>query len=82
MTAGLLNDIYNGKSHLDNINIEELRTLVVQYPYFHHLRYLLAKKSDIIANNSRERDLKLASVYAHDQKVLFDYISGKKKLFI
>ncbi len=82
MTAALLQNIYEGKTNLTDLSLEELRTLVVQYPYFNHLRILLAKKSHMQDDQKSNNDILFAAMSTHPRKSLYDFIFRKKKAFI
>ncbi len=59
-------------SLLYRITYQELKTLVVQYPYCQNLRYLLLIKSKIENNKDQERNLKMASAYSLDRSTLYE----------
>jgi hypothetical protein len=61
-------------SNLYKITYEELKSLVVQYPYSYPLRLLLLQKSQMENHPDFERNLRFAAIYAPDRKVLFDIL--------
>ncbi len=71
-------------SLLYRITYQELKTLVVQYPYCQNLRYLLLVKSQLDKNNEQERNLKMTAAYSLDRTTLYqllkkDYQSEEKE---
>ena len=52
------------------ISYQELKSLVVQYPYAHNLRYLLLRKSYLEEHGDSERHLHLTATYAPDREHL------------
>jgi hypothetical protein len=56
---------------LYRVSYEELKTLVVQYPYCQNLRYLLLVKSKMEGNVDQERNMKMTSAYSLDRTQLY-----------
>ncbi len=67
----------NDPSLLYRISYQELKTLVVQYPYCQNLRYLLYIKSRIDNNNDQDRNLKMAAAYSLDRSNLYEILQKK-----
>jgi len=61
-------------AHLYEITYQELKSLVMQYPYCHNLRYLLVTKSKIDNHRDYKLDLQLASTYSIDRTVLHNQV--------
>ncbi len=82
MTAALFSDYLSGKQSVDKLGFEELKTLVVQYPYCRQLRYLLARR-ELDNNSSAEQleNVQKASVSANNRKAFFNFIRKKKRGF-
>ncbi len=59
----------NGK--LYTLNYQEIKSLVVQYPYCQSLRVMLLQKSIIEPNKDHERNLQLAAAYTTDRRKLY-----------
>jgi hypothetical protein len=62
---------------LDQITYEELKTLVLAYPYAQNLRVLLAAKSKQINHHDLQRNLNMAAMYTLDRKRLFQVMTQK-----
>ncbi len=67
-------------SFLHQLNYEELKQLILQYPYNANLRYLLVKKSQMENRGDYERNLRNAAVHGPDRKRLFELL--KEELLI
>lgn len=65
-------------SHLYEITYQELKSLVLQYPYCHNLRYLLVTKSKIENHKDYSNDLKVAATYSLDRSLLHNQIVHNK----
>lgn len=82
MTAALFSEYISGRKNAEKLGFEELKTLVIQYPYCRQLRYLLAQKA---LTKSSEKDnsaeLQMASVSANNRKSFFGFITKKKRAF-
>ncbi|MCB0678596.1 MAG: tetratricopeptide repeat protein, partial [Saprospiraceae bacterium] len=53
------------------LTYQELKSLVVQYPYCQNLRYLMLKKCQLEGHRDFDRNLKLAATYLPDRTHLF-----------
>jgi hypothetical protein len=82
MTNEQLTAYLQDESYLYSLNYEELKTLVVQYPYAANLRVLLLKKSYIEQNKDYDRNLQMASAYISDRRFLYKTIKRMKTLQI
>ncbi|RMG87576.1 MAG: hypothetical protein D6714_02095 [Bacteroidetes bacterium] len=58
-------------SRLFQINYQELKSLVLQYPYCQNLRYLLLLKSKMENHRDFQRNLEMAAMYGIDRNFLF-----------
>lgn len=58
-------------AHLYQLPMEELRTMVMQYPYCHNLQVLLQEKAELDQHPDREKNLSKAATYAIDRKHLY-----------
>lgn len=58
------------ESHLYTVGYEELKTLVMNYPYSANLRVMLLKKSLFEKNKDAERNLSMAAAYVTDRRQL------------
>ena len=68
------------ESYLYSLSYEELKTLVVEYPYAANLRILLLKKSYIDKNKDYERNLQMAAAYATNRRHLYKIVQKLKTL--
>lgn len=68
------------ESYLYTLSYEELKTLVVQYPYATNLRVLLLKKSYIEQNKDYERNLQMAAAYSTNRRFLYKLVKKLKTL--
>ncbi len=68
------------ESYLYSLSFEELRTLVVQYPYATNLRVLLLKKSFIEQNKDYDRNLQMAAAYSTNRRFLYKMVKKLKTL--
>ncbi|MCP3929202.1 MAG: hypothetical protein GY705_08900 [Bacteroidetes bacterium] len=64
----------NNHSLLYQISYQELKSLVLQYPYCQNLRNLLLIKSKMEGNKDYERNLQLAATYSIDRPFLYQLI--------
>jgi hypothetical protein len=80
MTNEQLTAYLQDESYIYTLSYEELKTLVVQYPYASNLRVLLLKKSYIEQNKDYDRNLQMASTYATNRKHLYKLIKNLKQL--
>lgn len=79
MTAAMFTKLLKDQTYLEQVSVEELKTLIIQYPYSIHLRFFLAEKSMEIHPKSRFSFLNLASMFAHNRKAFFRSFGLKKK---
>ena len=77
MTNEKMINLLEQQDLLDNITYEELKTLVLAYPFAHNLRVLLATKSKQINHVDQQRDLSLAATYTLDRSRLFEVMTQK-----
>lgn len=75
MTNERIISLMDEPSALEHVSYEELKTLVLAYPYAQNLRVLLAVKSKQIQHNDLERNLAMAAAYAPDRKRLFQIMT-------
>ncbi len=68
------------ESYLYTLTYEELKTLVLQYPYAANLRILLMKKSFIEQNKDYDRNLQMAATYSVSRRHLFLLTQKLKQL--
>ncbi|AEE53205.1 hypothetical protein [Haliscomenobacter hydrossis] len=71
MNAESFANLLKEYAHLYQLPMEELRTMVMQYPYCHNLQVLLQEKSELDQHPDREKTLAKAATYAIDRKQLF-----------
>ena len=65
-------------SQLYQISYQELKSLVLQYPYSQNLRYLLLLKSKIDQHKDLAANLEKAAAYSIDRTFLFKLIKEKE----
>jgi hypothetical protein len=82
MTNEQLTSYLQDESYLYSLNYEELKSLVVQYPYATNLRVLLLKKAYIEQNKDYDRHLNMAAAYTTDRRFLYRAIKRLKTLQI
>ena len=82
MTNEQLTAYLQDESYLYSLNYEELKSLVVQYPYATNLRILLLKKAYIEQNKDYDRHLNMAAAYTTDRRFLYRAIKRMKTLQI
>jgi hypothetical protein len=78
MTQDKLTAYLQDESHLYALSYEELKTLVVQYPYASNLRVLLLKKAHQDQNKDFDRNKDMAAAYMTDRKFLYKLIKKLK----
>ncbi len=61
-------------AYLYRISYQELKSLVVQYPYCQNLRYLLLKKSQADKHIEYDRNLQMAATYSNDRVFLYEQL--------
>jgi hypothetical protein len=64
-------------SHLYQVSYQELKSLVVQYPFCQNLRYLLLTKSQFENSEDYSTDFELAATYHVDRSLLYRLIHQK-----
>jgi hypothetical protein len=80
MNAENFTDYIDNPARLYQMNYEELRQLIVQYPFNANLRYMLAKKSKQENHKDFDRNLKNAAVHSPDRRRLYHYMKDPKQL--
>ncbi|WP_421799103.1 hypothetical protein [Haliscomenobacter sp.] len=71
MNAESFANLLKEYAHLYQLPMEELRTMVMQYPYCHNLQVLLQEKAELDQHPDREKNLARAATYAIDRKQLY-----------
>ena len=71
MNAESFANLLKEYAHLYQLPMEELRTMVMQYPYCHNLQVLLQEKAELDQHPDREKTLAKAATYAIDRKQLY-----------
>ena len=66
-------------SKLYQLSYQELKSLVLQYPYCQNLHLLLLKKSMMDGNGEQEHNLKTAAVYSLKRSFLFQQLQAIEK---
>ncbi|MFK7771017.1 MAG: hypothetical protein AB8F94_02715 [Saprospiraceae bacterium] len=74
MTAEKFSYYLKNPGHLYQVSYQELKSLVVQYPYCQNLRFLLLTKSKIENSEEYQNDLALAATYHVDRSYLYQLI--------
>ena len=74
MKADNLTSYLQNPALLHDVSYQELKSMVVQYPYCQNLRYLLVTKSHLDDMQEYESDLHLASTYSIDRNFLFKHL--------
>jgi hypothetical protein len=82
MTNEQLTAYLQDESHLYTIGYEELKTLVMNYPYASNLRVLLLKKSHLDDHKDYDRNLQMAASYTTNRKHLYHSVRRLKRLNI
>ncbi|MFK7982330.1 MAG: hypothetical protein AB8G86_20275, partial [Saprospiraceae bacterium] len=70
MTSDNLLKFLGNREYLHQVSYQELKSMVVQYPYSLSLRYLLAMKSKQEDNTDLDRNIELLSTYGIDRSHL------------
>lgn len=78
MNAENFSDYIDDPSLLYQMNYQELKQLILAYPFCSNLRYLIAKKTKQEQHLDVTRNLRLASVYSPDRKQLFKYLMSEE----
>ena len=68
------------ESYLYSVGYEELKSLVMSYPYSANLRILLLKKSYLDQNKDYERNLQMSATFTTNRKHLYKTIKKLSKL--
>ncbi len=74
MTREQLTQYIADPKALLHLNYEELKSLVMQYPYSTNLRLLLYEKSALENHKDAERHLQMVSTYTTDRKQLYKLV--------
>ncbi len=61
-------------AYLYRVSYQELKSLVVQYPYCQNLRFLLLKKSQADGHEEYERNLQMAATYSAQRSLLYEQL--------
>lgn len=80
MNSENFHEYLKNPSMLHQISYQELKSLVLQYPYSPNLRYLLMLKSLMDGNKEHDRNLTLASLFSLDRKKLFELVQQHGKM--
>ncbi len=78
MTNEQLTAYLQDESYLYSVSYEELKTLVMQYPYSANLRILLLKKSYLDKHKDYDRNLQMSATYTTNRKHLYKTIKRLK----
>ncbi len=78
MTNEQLTAYLQDDSYLYAVGYEELKTLVMQYPYATNLRILLLKKSFLEQNKDFDRNLQMAATFSTNRKYLYHVVQKVK----
>lgn len=78
MTNEQLTTYLQDESYLYSVSYEELKTLVMQYPYSANLRILLLKKSYLDKHKDYDRNLQMSATYTTNRKHLYKTIKRLK----
>jgi hypothetical protein len=71
MTSNTLLQLLEQPELLPKYNYEELKTLVVQYPYCQNLRWLLWKRSQMDGRPDEERNRLILAAYSFNRSMLY-----------
>ncbi len=80
MNSENFHEYLKNPSKLHQISYQELKSLVLQYPFSPNLRYLLMVKSMFDQNKDYDRNLTLASMYTPDRKQLWKLVKQNSRL--
>jgi hypothetical protein len=78
MTNEQLTAYLQDDSYLYAVSYEELKTLVMQYPFATNLRILLLKKSFLEQNKDYDRNLQMAATFTTNRKYLYHVVQKVK----
>lgn len=74
MNAKNFFEYIDNPSLLYQISYQELKSLVLQYPFSQNLRYLLLQKSKMENHKDFQRNLEMAATYSPDRTYLFNLL--------
>ena len=77
MTSDQLLKFLGNRNYLHQISYEELKTMVLQYPYSLSLRYLLTMKSQQEDHKEHDRNIELLATYGIDRSHFFKIFRDK-----
>jgi hypothetical protein len=78
MTPEQFTSYLQDESYLHQLSYQELKSLVIQYPFCQNFRMLLLKKSQLENHKNLEDDLQKAAVYASDRRFLYRTVKRLK----
>ncbi|MEM9991769.1 MAG: hypothetical protein AAF738_08395 [Bacteroidota bacterium] len=78
MNTANFSEYLQNPSLLYQISYEELKTLIVQYPYSQNLRYLIAQKSNMESSDDYEHFLRSAAIISTDRGHLYQLLKSDK----
>ena len=73
-----LNDWINNPELLGNETLDELRSIILRYPYFQTAWLLLLKNLYLLDSPSFKDELRRGALYVADLSILFYFIEGSK----
>lgn len=79
MNAENFSDYIDNPKLLYQMNYQELKQLILAYPFCANLRYLIAKKAQQEQHLDLAKNLRLAAVHSPDRKRLFNYLLSEEK---
>lgn len=74
MNADSFSELLQNPARLHQVTYQELRSLVLEYPYCQNLRMLLALKSRFDGRKEEKRDMEMAAAYALDRSYWFKQV--------
>ena len=80
MNSENFHEYLKNPSKLHQVSYQELKSLVLQYPFSPNLRYLLMVKSMFDQNKDYDRNLTLAAMYTPDRKKLWKLVKQNGRL--
>lgn len=78
MNTANFSEYLQNPSLLYQISYEELKTLIVQYPYNQNLRYLITQKSNLENNSDYENYLRSAAIISTDRPHLYHILKEQR----
>ncbi len=78
MNTANFSEYLQNPSLLYQISYEELKTLIVQYPYSQNLRYLITQKSNMENNSDYDNHLRSAAIISTDRPHLYHILKEQK----